>query len=49
MLKNKKIEVIDDISFVGIVKDIGSNGELILLDENNNERIVWVCKKIRIL
>lgn len=49
LLNNKKIEVIDDVSFIGTVKDIGSNGELILLDENKNERTVWVCKKIRIL
>ena len=49
LLNNKKIEVIDDVSFIGTVQDIGSNGELILLDENENKRTVWVCKKIRIL
>ena len=49
LLKNKKIEVIDDVSFIGQVKNIGSNGELIVIDENGIERSVWVCKKIRIL
>lgn len=49
LLINKKIEVIDDISYIGLVKKIGYNGELILLDENENEKSVWVCKKIKLL
>lgn len=49
LLKNRKIEVIDDVSYIGIAKKIGSNGELILIDENGNEKSVWVCKKIKLL